>query len=155
MKDEPIGTPPKKTEFWLVLFTAQRSSPSESAGLPHHDASTLFNIIIKYFLQIFIIAVGQRSRWRKAHIQSQWWVWLLKTGRTLEKTWGDCTLLARRRAKSGTATCRVLTWPARRKGTWLPRKSLQVNLPANRENQRVRQPPPKCLQRESYCSLFG
>ena len=60
-KDEPIGTPPKKTKFWLVLFTAQRYLPLESAGLAHHDASTLFDITIVYFLQISIIGVGQRS----------------------------------------------------------------------------------------------
>ena len=59
-KDELMGTPPKKSEFWLVLFTAQRYLPLESAGLPHHDASTLFDITIVYFLQIFIIGVGQR-----------------------------------------------------------------------------------------------
>ena len=59
-KDELMGTPPKKSEFWLVLFTAQRYLPLESVGLPHHDASTLFDITIVYFLQIFIIGVGQR-----------------------------------------------------------------------------------------------
>ena len=55
-KDEPIGMSPKKTEFWLVLFTAQRYLPLEVAGLPHHDVSTPFDITIVYFFIRYLLS---------------------------------------------------------------------------------------------------
>ena len=69
-------------------------------------------------LQQFTTIAGHRTRLPKAHIQKLLWVFLPTILSSSDRTWDDCTLVARRQSRNGMVTCKERTWLEKRKGNW-------------------------------------